>query len=76
MSSGEIEPGDRVRTRLARLGTVLRIEHYADGSSTNAFVELDEERRPGGIPFNITRLERLQPDSDWTPRPPTSGADL
>ena len=64
MSNGEIEPGDRVRTRLERLGTVLRIERDADGSCMNAFVQLDEERRPDGIPFNITRLERLAPDSD------------
>ena len=64
MSHSELEPGDRVRTRLERLGTVLRIERDADGSCTNAFVQLDDERRPDGIPFDITRLERLAPDSD------------
>src|SRR6476646_10705581 len=76
MSNDEIAPGDRVRTRLERLGTVLRIERDADGSSTSAFVELDEERRPDGIPFDITRLERLQPDADSIARPPSNGADL
>ncbi len=64
MSNGEIEPGDRVRTRLERLGTVVRIERDADDSYTNAFVQLDEEPTPGGIRFNITRLERLDPEAD------------
>ena len=64
MSNGDIEPGDRVRTRLARLRTVVRIERDADGRCTNAFVQLDDEPTPDGIPFDITRLERLAPDAD------------